>query len=150
MHGIARTLAPTVVWRASRSIRLHAGVNPVTGSPGLCTAGGPQVELFQNCADVTVTTSPSQSEHGAPGFAQVHGPVLPTPRCLGPVTEQVVGRARLRPPLRLTLNPATFFDSLTACTAANCAACAAGSTTTCATCKSGFTLKNGQCSSQSE
>jgi hypothetical protein len=32
------------------------------------------------------------------------------------------------------------------CTAANCAACAAGSTTTCASCYAGYALSNGQCS----
>jgi hypothetical protein len=42
--------------------------------------------------------------------------------------------------------PEIFSSSGPACTAANCAACAAGSTTICGACKSGFTLSNGQCS----
>jgi hypothetical protein len=42
--------------------------------------------------------------------------------------------------------PEIFSSSGPACTAANCAACAAGSTTACGACKAGFSLSNGQCS----
>jgi hypothetical protein len=50
-------------------------------------------------------------------------------------------------PLRLTpLLNSTVVSTGATCTAANCATCAAGSTTACSTCKSGFSLANGVCS----